>query len=146
MSGVWRVREKSKKMKDLPLSFSLLLMGSYKFRWHTMHGEEFCSSKLGNSFPSSSWNKSSLKMGRHDCGSSTRRGSQMGSLDLNFKFIYILKEDWEWEAELYFPFLFRSVTLKYSYSKLRLKKIICHHENSKKKISFFDKLSKNRKT
>lgn len=142
MSRARRVREKSKKMKDLLLGSGLLLMRSHKFRWQVINRKEFCSLSVAHPFPSSRWIKTHLKTGRHTHDSTTRKGDQMRSLDFHFKFIYDFKGRLNVESRAFFPlFLFRSVTLKYSCPKLGLKKKSHHHGNSGK-LSVFDRLTK----
>ena len=135
MSRARRVREKSKKMKDLLLGSGLLLMRSHKFRWQVMNRKEFCSLSAAHPFPSSRWIKTHPKTGRHNHDSTTRQGDQMRSLDFHFKFIYDFKGRLNVESRAFFPlFLFRSVTLKYSCPKLGLKKNLITMETPKNSL------------
>lgn len=138
MSRARRVREKSKKMKDLLWGSGLLLMRSHKFRWHVMNRKA-----VAHLFPSSCWIKTCLRRGRHNHGSTTRQGDQLRSLDFHFKFIYDFKGRLNVESRAFFPlFLFRYVTLKYSCPKLGFKKKKSHHHGNSEKLSVFHRLTK----
>lgn len=75
-------------MKDLPLGFALVLMGSDKFRWQSMNREEFWSSRLGHSFPSNAWIKSHLKQADIIMNPQYGKEVKWEGLILIFKFIY----------------------------------------------------------
>lgn len=111
---VWalRVREKSKKMKDLFLGFGLLVMGSHKFRWQTMNRKEFCSSRPDHPFPCSGWIKPYLKLGgRNHESTAEGKENKWGGLNLILNLFMILKEDWGRKEELSFLCFYSDLSL-----------------------------------